>query len=131
VTAGDLALFIVDADALHAAAGGLRHQDITAEVSQGWQHLADEVLHCRGMVGGTFGLDQPQAVRKLAQMDGRAGHAKSGFELRTYRAELKVSRQHLGAEAGVFVAAVMADFPAKQAGTDSYRDFTHERHSAV
>src|SRR5690606_18756099 len=66
-----------------------------------------------------------KTVFMLPQMNGGAGNAKAGFKFRTDRVELEVLCQHLGAVAGMFVAAVVPNFLAQQAGADANRYTAH------
>ena len=77
------------------------------------------------MIRCPFGFNQAQAIAVLAQVDGRAGYAQAGFQLRADGAEIKVLLKHLGAVTGMFMAAIMANFLSQQAGADSDRDAAH------
>ena len=90
IAADDIAILIVNLDPLHAAAGGLGHQDVAAQVSQGGHDLVDKALHGIGMVRSPLGFDQAQAVTVLAQVDGRAWNAQARFQLRADGAEIKM-----------------------------------------
>ena len=112
-------------DPLHATAGGLGHQDVTTKVCQSRHHLFDKALHGVGVVRRALGLDQAQAITVFAQVDRRARNAQARFQLRADGAEIKVFREHLGAVAGMLMAAIMANFLAQQAGADSDGDAAH------
>jgi hypothetical protein len=66
-----------------------------------------------------------KAVFMLPQVNGGPGNTKASLKFRADRAELEVLCQHLGAVAGMFVAAVVPNFLAQQAGADANRYTAH------
>ncbi|VXB91780.1 hypothetical protein MARINON1_51605 [Marinobacter salarius] len=77
------------------------------------------------MVRRAFGFDQLQAVVIFTQVNGGPGHTEARFQLRTDGTKLEMAGKYLGAEAGMLVAAIMANFLAQQAGADTNGNACH------